>query len=815
MEFLIIYHITLVGLAYWAKRYIIKNNDWLGLCYFLSIIFLVAILYFGNLIFFIPLSLASWIVFLIALAGIIFTWKDKIYFRKLLRHPSLYLLPIILLYFILFGFVDYQPTSWDEYENWLRRPVAFMMDNSIFNFERTGYTRGLDYTPGLPLLLIFPDFILFNTKFSVNQSIYVTLVSSMAVAAFLYDVIKSTFKKDDKNITAYILIALSMWCSKIWFPGNVLIEPFLIHMYFGLFLSLYCFLHGMLKNKTGLFVLGLFIFYAFVLKTPSLLFLPPLILVVFYWQENIYWEEGHSFIGAQKRVTIDLISLLGLFFVGLIVWKLHLTQVPQSYAIYSDKNIMNWHERAYLLPRYFNAIWHSHSHNITTLTLVVLAMLGYVIEILNRPKRWFFITITSFFMLYLAGLIWLYISSLGLWNAEHMVSIDRHITLVKIPYYAFGLLFLSFRILTWINFYIKPYLMRIPVISHSLFIWIIFAFVFYKTAFLANTNYTKLRLLPFHTVKGETDILDHEIIKHNLKQPKILIISQGNPTLKPLQAKYYTFSKNFIKHNAKFRGTTFGSTHATHWTEVITRENMLKLLNAQDIIWLFRTDGWLDPMLAEITKNGKCPRRWDQYFLFKNKNGMFNCVNKNPKQMNCDDLLKKEKITSGFYKIDPDGFGPEKEITVKCEIINNKGWTLVAKISKKNKNHTSIKSVNKKTFSQQGQWGKLSDKMINQLSLAGEYRFICGTGNPNQIFLRSTTWRSNENKRAYRAEYSIDGKNWFSSQQRGSASWAGFDNYNDVLKKDQYQWFFAYSTDGPGCTSASNGKAADGQLWVR
>lgn len=828
-ELVILFHVTLLGLSYWISRTLkIQHMGINGISYYLGIPFIALSLYFLNAGLSIGLTTSSRMVFGLAVLGLILLLKDKREIRLLLAHPVLYLLPLVGLFFAFIPEMHYQLTEWDEYGQWVGRPMNMILDDSILNPARHGYGRGgYDYTPGAALLLIYKDALVGKNLLLVGPLIVVPLVLFLSLLAAGYDVIKQLIPKKyslpETICLAGVTVTLLTLLGGRFFPVNLLVESFQYNVIIAVGLCFYWVSSGGVSRRTGVVILGLLCAYAYLIKIATILLLPGLV-AAFILQQIGIWRSARSepIKTFLARLSVDTLILAGPAAYIIVHFNWLITQYEKTIALWTSNSLATWDARAYLMPKLLNGVSEIAFENVTITILMFVPLAGYLWGIIKKEQRYLVLYVLSFCALHLFLVVWLFRTMFDVWNAEHLASFSRYFATAQVPYIFFGLLLLGINLLAAIrgllsrinhrSYIEKSY--KALLISAGVMSGVIGMSVF-------GEQFTqRIQAIPFDPIPHKLDSLLSYIKANNLNSLKVFVIAQGSNTSEITKINFYSIRRDVSQHNVSFHGgRTLSTKQEGIWDDVGSRESIKDRLSKQDVIWIERSDEFTNGILSELTDQSSCDFPMSKYFLFKGAGGAFECkALQNPTQINCSSLWASGSKDSGIYEIDPDGFGPLPKIETRCNMEKPGGWTLAASISDKTRDHANADAVNKDDFFKEGKFGKLSDVEINNLALSQEYLLECGDGERvSEVFIRNHSWRSNESSPTYRGQYSVDSKSWIEFQERGAKGWSGFDNYGAAYGVGgNPKSYMAYSADEFGCGSYSTGASpGKGFLWVR
>lgn len=821
LELFFLFHATLLGLSYWVMRFLrLQNIGANGIAYFLGIPLLVFAIYLLNAGLSFGMVVSSRLVFGFAILGLIFLFMDRREIKSLFSHPVFYLLPLVGLFFAISPEMIYQPTSWDEYATWLYRPMEIVLDDSILNPVRHGYGRSYDYTPGTAVLLAFHD-LLRGQNFSIAPLIVIPLISGLALLGAAYDCIKQVAPKSFFLSEAILLAGLVTLMSGTLIPVNLLVESFQFNILIAIGLCFYWVSSGGVGRLSGVTVLGILCAYAYFVKVATILVLPGLVFALILHQVNVWWEAKNEPIKSLfRRLSIETLILVGPAILIIGHWGWYTRHFEPTVHLWNWNSLVLWEARAHLMPRIWDAV-NGEFFATPTLTVIMFApLLGYIWGLGNKVQRSLTVFVFCYFLLHFCLIVWLMRTMFGDGEAEHLASFSRYFSTAQVPYVFFGFFLLSVNLLAFFRDLLGRFnLSRFTVGCYKGTLIATGFFIAWSGLAISGAQYAQqIRAIPFDHIPYKLDALLKYIDEKNLNSLRIHVIAQGSDTTEITRINFYALRKDVFQHGISFSGgRTIGTERINVWDEVESRESTKEKLLKADVIWIERSDEYINNILTEITNTSTCSWPLKKYFLFKGPDGRFECgALQNPTYTNCDYLWQTGRTKSGVYEIDPDGFGPLPIIKTRCRMEKSGGWTLVASISDKSNDHASSNAVNKDEFYLEGRFGKLSDAEINNLALFQEYLLECGEGGIREIFVKDHTWRSDENDSHYRGLYSIDQKHWLEFRERGSPGLKGFDNYAAAFQGGTPESFMAYSSAPFGCYSQSNGdKPASGFLWVR
>ncbi len=567
-----------------------KKNR-LGVQAFLGLILTPLILSILNLIFRIPLDLASigvsWV------GATLFVVYTATNYRKMLGeilHPILLGGVFLSILFGVIGPQSYFAHHWDEFTQWLTMPKQMFLHKEIFSPDflvKTFYS----YLPAWPLQLIFHDLV-FGLEFRPIHGLYAVLVSSIFTWGALYDLLN--VERSKKLLVSFFLVVAVFYMR--FLPSHVLIEFSLYHVHIVLFL----YLAQTIQTPTSGFqmrcrwlVLGLLLSYAYWAKQTSMTLVPILALAPLLSERS--WPSK------VKSSILILIPFVGFYF----LWKWHLSEHRVD-ALFSavpplsgSQLLDRLQERGIIFLTMFRKLWSSF------FAMSILEMLAFIYffyssgkSVLKHPlKR----LVILFGVLYLGALMWMYLTAFSDGEARGLASFGRY---MSIPYLMISL-FGAIEFLTSIRFWSKVIVFPILILMTAI------GFYRIKT--------------PETEMEKAVPTLMSAIKNHGMNQPKVMIIAQGGQRMEAYVAQYLSIGSDGYLFTVDGSGTSFGEIADNTWRTVVTRDQFLQILEKNDILWIQKSDPWLETVLRSVPSLSECPNPFSDYFLFKS-NGGWECV---------------------------------------------------------------------------------------------------------------------------------------------------------------------------------------------
>lgn len=403
----------------------------LGASFFMGLTAIPLILFLGNVLLGLPLTQLSWVVLGLGALGLALgAWRRQGQWeRDLLFHP-LFIYPVGVCFFLLiFHPFTYKIGHWDEYSHWLLMPKQIFYANEILS-STFPFPQLVRYTPGHPLFINFTQ-LLWEKKFTEAHALYPLLLSGIALSTVIFDIArKLIFKERSSSLIlswALILILDLVDLPYRTFEDNVLVEKFLID------LSTFIFLYFILLKKISpkhLVVVALTLVSGFLYKRPmALLALPTFLgLALLAWRER------------KKSSLLFLLAFVPLILVYKL-WTIKTQGYPVDWNLSHERYGSFWQtlcstSAADIFGRVIKATLVTLLKN----PILLLGVLGVYWS--KRQKSFALSTGLSlfYFVIYVLGLAWTYLTAFGSYEAAHLASFKRYLTMALAPCATVGIL---------------------------------------------------------------------------------------------------------------------------------------------------------------------------------------------------------------------------------------------------------------------------------------------------------------------------------------------------------------------------------------
>jgi hypothetical protein len=656
MSYFLIYF-SVLGLAGLMPGLDKDRNAWVGFRFFLAAMSLPVLLFLGNVLAGLPLSVVGWGILIAGAAGFLY-WGWELYrssnlasIGSILGHP-IAIFPILLLCVALWrGGIDYFPFPGDETASWLRYAKQIYVVDSYWSPELKYHLGG--YSNGWPLLVAYSN--IFGSNYDDTNGIILPFLLHVALLGFLFDFVGFLLSRAGiggaKNITIYawlfVLCLLMIQASWVLFPEFQLIDQPLLYAFLGAFLLGLAGLYDELDRTLIVFALGGVVAGGYLLKLSMLTIGPTLgvFWLGYLWREVRQTDEANplrfllSPVGTRKGVLYAA-ALLGPFFILSIIWSLHqfgshCFSSPWAYVSGAESFVSE--TSVAVVQMIWNAMIAYVSTFKVELTLLSIIIFGVSFSV---PRcRWFVAGLISFFSFYLVLTHSAYHVCIPPFGETGLQSFQRYFRPNLRLLHFFGpILFLIF-LLEFEAF--KSLLKRMGKIrvGRAVFILIIAGLLIYQgysvAASLENTSTrqnlgAELQKTVF-SIRKDAGRLIQFIQDRKLVRPRVSLIAQGGYGVEWDLSRYFGIGD-------KRGGSVFNywpepphswaPVRANSFTRITSAEELELWWKGFPIIWPIRTDPWTRTVLSALVDSEACRRNPEQFFLFNRGDGRFDCVPK-------------------------------------------------------------------------------------------------------------------------------------------------------------------------------------------
>jgi len=842
MYYFLTFFITALGLSFWLTHFMKELRSFRGIAFFIGFQAILPLIFIPGLVIHYSLDYIARAVFLLAIIGFFLPLyrmkgQDKTWQVEQLLHPVYILLPLLLLYILIFGLPPYTPGSWDEWAHYLRLSKQVLFLKEILG--NLNPLHGTGFSPGYYPWLIFPKLV-FSQEFSIEILGYFSLVSGLAALCAIYDFFASgkliQFIPPKTSGCIIIFVLMSLF-PRHFFPNQLLAEPILGHSFSVIPIIAFLVFRNRIKFWHGGILLSTMLLSGILFKKSYISWAPAcLLLLIFLILRNYNFHRSKQFRALWKGLMFLIMGgILFLCFrygglLSLIPFRVDDALKDQVLPLMLHNFVHNWWMEDPILDGVLQ---------VSFLNLIVIASsLGLLVALfIPRYAVVSLFSLTALFT-YSLGLYGHY-SSIGV-RFGKLLGYGRFIEPQFWSLYltGFWLLLVMASENLWVqslNFLKGVAFRRICILTALIGIY----FLYIEIEINLKSTYFKPNETAYNSIKRtelESKKLAELLAERGLSGSWMWNIAQRGPDLLGEKLKFYSWGliseekkKELIGANIndaehpdysgfKFGGSiSKGETKTDHWMEVRTAEQVKRLLiDERKILWIVRTDPWMDRILDDLVQQENCAKPYNRYFLIRDDHGKFECIPRDATRKTCQLYLDQGEVKNGIYRLDPDGFGPIEPFDAYCDMnTDGGGWTLIVGINSQNTFHRTKSAVTPDALVQQEGKGKYSDITINQLPVHGVFRFQCG---PEQkVFFRHQHMYGANNPRVafqFALDWQDDQTKWYSSIARGVSSWAGFENYIWAAKNDSTQFISYYIQGNQGCTSRGQG-GQDGKLWVR
>lgn len=618
MEIFFSYYLISLGLGQLAAKLFSREGDYLahGLNTFLGFSLIPLLLFVLNLVFRIPLNISAYIIILLSICGLIRSISNvKESGYSYFNHPIfLLVIPIIIVFAVASN--GYYPFSWDEFSHWATMPKQIFLHKEITSdgFLIKNFAA---YTPGWPLIVIFKDLI-FSKLLHYDHFLLLPLFSSLLMLSSLFDAVKLTLKKSETFGWIIIFIALLLSLPTAHFYQTNLIEFPMIHSLCFVFILCFIQFNSSMNIKENFIRIGIALAYCYLLKHTFMTMIPIILLFYLYYLMN----ASNRF---SRKNFILLLYLIAPYFVVFIIWQwnLGMHDLVQGYSPVNTtltsaiEKVMN---RLVIFPLSLKSFLLLFvSGNAPQITFMLLSPFALIVKKI-RPVG---ILLITYLFFYFACLLWMYFTVFSFEDATTLVSFERFMSVPLAPITLFSFLATAIWLFEKIsgrwNFSFPANKTRLLSIC----------FLGICVVFLSGIFYRKIRRTP--KAKNEIAIEARSLInliqENNLKLPKVIVIAQGGNRFEYHVANLESIGGNSYFYSAMF-GTSWGEINDNQWRILTTKPKMLQLISGADILWVYKSDKWMDETLGSLKFTKSCTSTYEKYFILNNRNGTYTCHEK-------------------------------------------------------------------------------------------------------------------------------------------------------------------------------------------
>lgn len=614
METFFSYYLISLGLGQFASIAFSKEDHYraFGLNTFLGFSLIPILLFVLNLIFKVPLNISAYIVILISIPGLVlFFLKIKKHGLAVLNHP-LFLLVIPIL--VVFGVASqgYYPFSWDEFSHWATMPKQIFLHKQITSDDFL-IKNFAAYTPGWPLIMIFKDLI-FSKSLQYDHFLFLPLFSGLLMISSFYDALLLSFKNSETLSWTIILLAALIGIPMPYFYETNLIEFPMIHGLCVVFTLCFLQINSKIKVEDNFFRIGLALAYCYLLKHTFMTMLP--IIFLFYL---FFIFKGNNWF--TKKNFILLLYLFVPYLVVFFIWQWNLEahSLVQGYSPVNNTLAVALNKasnRLEILPLSIKSfLFLIVSGKMPQIALMLL--LPFAIAFTKKIRQTI-VLITAYIFFYYACLMWMYFTVFSLEEAKALASFDRFMSIPLAPLTLFS--FLGFALWFWEKISGK---LKLVLLQHKI------KFFCLGLIMISGVFYRKIHRTPItkNEISKQSLALKKFIDQNKLKQPKVLIIAQGGDRFEYHIANFESIGSDSYKFSVLF-GTSWGEKIDNSWRISSSKQEMLNLISQSNILWIVKSDQWMDTNLKVLNFTNKCDSAFENYFILNNGNGTYLCSKK-------------------------------------------------------------------------------------------------------------------------------------------------------------------------------------------
>lgn len=615
MEIFFSYYLISFGLGQLASKSFSRQANYqsLGLDTFLGFSLIPILLFVLNLVCKIPLNISAYLIAFTSILGLgFFISKVKEFGFSFIKHPIfLFVIPTLIVFALASN--GYYPYSWDEFSHWATMPKQIFLHNQITS-DQFLIKNFAAYTPGWPIVVIFKDLI-FSKSLQYGHFLFLPLFSSLLMLSVLYDAVVSSFKNSDNLGWIILLLAVFLHIPTAYFYETNLIEFPMIHGLCVLFTL--CFLHfnsTTLKDEEVFIRIGIALAYCYLLKHTFMTMVP--IVALFYL--FFIFKKNNRF---TKKNFLLLLYLIVPYLIVFSIWQWNLGahDLVQGYSPVNN-TLTSALEKAFSrLDILFSSLKSFFLLFVNGEVAQVAFMLLFpFVVIFSKKFRKTGILITTYLFFYYACLMWMYLTVFSIGEAKSLASFERFMSIPLATVTLFSFVVITLEIITKIPDRFKLFFLKHKIQLLCISVFILSA-IFYRK--IHRTQLVK------NVISTESTSLIKLIKQNNLQQPKVLIIAQGGDRFEYHVANFESIGSSSYNFSVLF-GTSWGEQIDNPWRILVTKKEMLSLLSQADILWVIKSDKWMDINLVALQFTNTCNKTYDNYFIRNNGNGTYTCHEK-------------------------------------------------------------------------------------------------------------------------------------------------------------------------------------------
>ena len=610
MSALVIFWLTLFGLAEVIPSPGTNRNGWLGARMFAGFAILVLSTFIAQMPFGVPLATAAWIISGVAAAGCV---------RKVLRpsgidpfHPIFLLSLAVAAIVMIRGGISYEPLAWDELSNWLiwsrqAVDVGYFNSPSISNMV-------LGYPPGWPIALAFPN--LLWGSFDASRCTAMFVLIHIAALGLVYDVLMAklslagwSLKSARLGSWCVLLMALTVEATWKLVPTNLLIEePQTYCLIACVLLTLAAIDKDTSLPRTGGLV-GVIFSVSYLIKVSMLAFSLPLLIL---------WAVPTT-LRLRNRWQQALLGLVALGLPILVVYGVWTVFGPPQGCLSNPLSVIHDFMNDSASADRALDLWHRFSaaelDYIQTYKypLTVLAGLGLVTAFFSRHLAMVPIALTVYCVLYFGALYIYHLDCFGDYYFKTLNSIDRF---TRVPLRLIHLCGLVLPVLALAHCVAAKAGQRGGMIAMALIIVVLGGWQLRQinasfTSTATRIDSTDQQVGAVRSIRRDSlDLIKliQETGPENGRQ--VLQIKQGGDGYEFFIGRYYG-----LGHFNLVLSWSWGDPPINVWMRQSQPVEMKEALLSASLVWPVKIDGWMLSVLQDMVHSPECLANVTDYFL--------------------------------------------------------------------------------------------------------------------------------------------------------------------------------------------------------
>jgi hypothetical protein len=653
MNFILLTAIIL-GVATFMPGVTQNRRDWFGLRFLLAVMAIPAVLYLGNVVAGVPLDTVVRAFALAGAAGILLTFaragRDRAVRREMmgrLAHPVWTLTLVVFLVAAMHRFPGYMPFPGDEMASWLRLTKQIFLANAYWS-ELLDYHLGA-YTNGWPLMTAFPS--LLWGRFNDGDLGPLPYLMHLGLIGASYDVLRDWCRRDGienglAGLFSALLVFFLVSVEALWvlYPSDMLIDRPLLYVWAAIFMLGLAGLGQPSMNTRLAAMIGFLAAVGYLLKVSVIGIVPSMGVAWLGWQWLALRSETGGLAARVKPALLQAALMLAPLALAWVSWSFfktgeHCNATP--WEAYDSPLGMFTTSKAALAAQFFerDALAYVSTWKVP---MTVIGGAGLLAAMFDRRLRWFSMAVVAFVIFYSFAMYLSYIGCLDVEQAGYLQSFERYFRPnLRLVHFA-GIV--AGALVVW-RFAVARGLaaramdnQRFRFAGGFLVIVFLGALALQADRSMVNSTTRFLTNEPLRStivgMREEARYLVREIGKRGLEVPDVMLVAQAGYNVEFDLARYSAIREERndadrlgYMHYLVSGDYNWGPEPGNFSLRVTTPEKLLARWRETDIVWPVVLDDWVRAVLTDLSGGG-CDGPMEDFFLFRNGDGAFECVSK-------------------------------------------------------------------------------------------------------------------------------------------------------------------------------------------